>query len=131
MPYRAARTWMTALAYTAGLVGGFVGMVMGVSPLGRWGQLVSPRRRMRRRRGAFRGLCAAIFGSSKKEVAGVLGPPPAAAVGFAAPAPGAIDPPYWEANTWYYPFDPTRRAAIAVLFDNDRVIRVELIASPH
>lgn len=135
-----ARTLLDTLAYTAGLFGGLVGLVTGASRAPRWRQSTKTRRQTyalgeRAGSGGFKRLRASLFGYSKEEVADTLGPPPAAAIGPAAaaastsatlPAAGAPTS-FWNANTWYYPFDPERHAAIAVLFDRNRVVRVELI----
>ena len=34
---------------------------------------------------------------------------------------------FWHATTWYYPFDPSRRQAIAIRFVADRARAVEFI----
>jgi hypothetical protein len=82
------------------------------------------------RSGGFAELRMALFGSSKAEVVDTLGSPPAAAVGSATGSSAAtVTPgdPFWQADTWYYPFDPRRQAAVAVQFHGDRVVRVDFI----
>jgi hypothetical protein len=88
-----------------------------------------PRRRGTRQRRVARDLSSLprrIFGYTKREVARLLGPPPAAAIGN--PPPPA-PPSVWQANTWYYPVDPRRQTAVAVQFNQDRVIRVEILGA--
>jgi outer membrane protein assembly factor BamE (lipoprotein component of BamABCDE complex) len=114
MKHRPARSLIGALAYTAGVVGGVVGLLATpakwkrVRPVGRRTSPISFRQ--------------AIFGHTKRDVAVLLGPPPAAA-GAIVSAP----PTFWNANTWYYPFDSRRQTAVAVQFSQDRVVRVEFI----
>ena len=140
MAQQPARTLFNALAFTAGLVGGFVGLITGVSASPRW----RPSRRRTRpsyalagggieqplatRSGGFNSLRATIVGYTKEEVADALGPPPAAALNSSIP--GALSgnkTEFWQANTWYYPFDPARHVAIAVFFDANRAVRVEYL----
>ncbi len=81
---------------------------------------------------AFQSFRQRIAGSSKRQVAARLGPPRAAVLGDARPTAGpqpATHQPdsFWQANTWYYPFDPESRSAVAIQFINNRVTRVEFI----
>ena len=104
------RLWIGAMAYSAGLVREIVALLM---PATRKKIVIANASRLRRK----------IVGHTKKDVARLLGPPPAA---------GAIDvppvsPTYWVANTWYYPFDTRRQTAVAVRFDEGRVVGVEFI----
>ena len=123
-------------SYTAGMVGGLFTMMVGPSPFAwrrsrrlqlarRPGPLVS-------RSGGVTELRVALLGSSKAEVIDTLGSPPAAAVGAKAgsfSSAAAVTPgdAFWHADTWYYPFDPRRQAAVAVQFHRDRVVRVDFI----
>jgi hypothetical protein len=67
-----------------------------------------------------------LFGYTKREVARLLGPPPAAAMGHLNAA--LVSPhTFWQADTWYYPVDRRRRKAVAVQFDADRVVKVEVL----
>jgi outer membrane protein assembly factor BamE (lipoprotein component of BamABCDE complex) len=121
MPRRATRPWIDAFAFAAGLMGGILGVIAASAVL----TVPSPRRPTRGRRPRaeeMETLPRRIFGYTKREVARLLGPPHAAALG--APV---MPPTYWKANTWYYPVDPRRQTAVAVQFDDDRVIRVELL----
>jgi hypothetical protein len=130
MKGHAAKSWMEALAYTAGFLRGWVGML--ASP--RWAQ---PTRRIKKllgggaligRAGGLTSLRRSIAGYNKREVAATLGPPPAAAMGGATPFGQQQSPQFWGADTWYYPFDPTRRSAVAVQFRRGRVNAVDFIA---
>jgi hypothetical protein len=129
----AAKSWMEALAYTAGFLRGWVGTLS--SP--KWSS--RPRRPTRKllgsgaligRIGGLASLRRSIVGYNKREVAETLGPPPAAAmgVGGATPLAQQQSPQFWNADTWYYPFDPTRRSAVAVQFRRGRVNAVDFIA---
>jgi hypothetical protein len=135
---------VNALAFTVGIVGGLVGFVTGASPLPRWrpGRLIRKPRfaiaaegiepTLARRSGGFDTLRATIFGYSKEQVADALGPPPAAALNSSIPggaSGGKVG--FWAADTWYYPFDAARQAAIAVFFDGNRVARVEFLGGPR
>jgi hypothetical protein len=135
-----ARSFFDGLArkasYTVGLVGGLFTMVVGPSPKS-W-------RRSRRqvmssrpgtlidRAGGFAALRKTLLGSSKGEVVAVLGSPLAAAVresssNYASAAVLPNDSAFWVTDVWYYPFDPGRKAAVAVKFNRGRVASVEFI----
>ena len=34
---------------------------------------------------------------------------------------------FWQANTWYYPVDVRRQKAVAVQFQADRVVKVDIL----
>lgn len=116
--------------YTAGMFGGLVTMMVAPSPFAwrrsRRLQLARRPGPLAARSGGFAELRNALLGSSKVEVIDTLGSPPVAAVGSSAASitPGDA---FWQADTWYYPFDPRRQAAVAVQFDRDLVVRVEFI----
>ena len=38
---------------------------------------------------------------------------------------------FWQASTWYYPFDHSRQQAIAIRFDGDRARGVDFIGVPR
>jgi hypothetical protein len=125
-----AKSLLEALAYTAGFVRGWVGML--ASPA--W--LANPKHRIEilpgggplaRRVGGLTSLRRALFGSNKRQVAATLGPPPAAAMAGTIATFAQQSPQFWNADTWYYPFDPTRRSAVAVRFRRGRVNHVEFI----
>ena len=131
MKGHAAKSWMEALAYTAGFLRGWMGR--GTSSLKRSAQR---RRRVGKlpgagalatRAGGLSTLRRSIFGYNKREVAETLGPPRAAAMVGSAPL-AQPSPRFWNADTWYYPFDPTRRSAVAVQFRRGRVNAVDFIA---
>lgn len=138
--YERPRSMWDALArrvsYTAGLVGGLVTAIIGPSP-GAWRR--SRRRLLGKREGSliersggFAGLRASLIGSTKREVAAVIGPPQAGAVGLGSPTGSSAavaqkGTDLWQADTWYYPFDPARQAAVAVQFHRGRVVRIEYI----
>ena len=74
-------------------------------------------------------LAEAIVGNSKAAVASVFGPPRSAAVrGTVKPSGKA--PPYWQANTWYYPLPRNDALAMAIEFDDDSAKRVEFFRAP-
>jgi hypothetical protein len=68
-------------------------------------------------------LRVALLGRHRRHIVRVFGTPPAACVGQRGVDAGE----YWEATTWYYPFDESRREAIAIRFENDRARKVEFI----
>ena len=108
------RSWRQVVAFSAGLVAGFISSLV-----------ESVRTREPQRRPPL-SWPHRLFGYTKREVARLLGPPPAAAMGqlnAALPAP----PTFWQADTWYYPVDRRRRKAVAVQFDADRVVKVEVL----
>ena len=85
------------------------------------------------RAGGFTALRNTLLGSSKGEVVSVLGSPLAAAVkesansNYASAAVLPSDSAFWVTDVWYYPFDPARKAAVAVKFQRGRVYGVEFI----
>jgi hypothetical protein len=80
----------------------------------------------------FRELRSALLGKHRKQIARVLGTPTTASLTFAAAVPvsGKDAATYWEATTWYYPFDQKQKKAIAIRFVRDRAREVEFIGSP-
>lgn len=72
-------------------------------------------------------LGQALVGRTMEEVFRKLGPPPAATLDGPPDLCGAAVPAFWQASTWYYPFDATARTAIAVHFRNCAAHRVETI----
>ena len=62
-----------------------------------------------------------------RQIARVLGAPvtASAGLGFVTQAAGPVS--YWRANTWYYPYDPERREAIAIRFEGNRARAVDFI----
>ena len=74
-------------------------------------------------------LAEAIVGNSKAAVASVFGPPRSAAVRGAV-KPSGKAPPYWQANTWYYPLPRNDALAMAIEFDDDSAKRVEFFRAP-
>jgi hypothetical protein len=113
-----------AVCWTAGFV---EGLVAGLAP-------VSPPRGRRRalagRSGPFGELRAALLGRNRKQIARVLGEPPTASVGFGVTVAGAKPVTFWQASTWYYPFDHSRQQAIAIRFVGDRAKAVDFIGVP-
>ena len=138
----AGRVLVEKLAWTAGLVGGFIALaaVSATPSLHGW------RRRLNAwRNDSHSGLLPVshpfndwqkrILGNTKQQVATALGAPLAASVvgAFSAVTPSAPSSPtglltYWDANTWYYPFNPLQRSAIAIEFRRNRVKRVDFIS---
>ena len=82
----------------------------------------------------FRELRRALLGRHRRQIARVLGTPATASMTFAAAAPtggaGGKASTYWDATTWYYPFDQKQKKAIAIRFVRDRAREVEFIGSP-
>jgi hypothetical protein len=112
-----------AVCWTAGFVEGLVaGLVQGSS---------ARRRSLVAHRGApFGELRAALLGRNRKQIARVLGEPPTASVGFGVTVAGAKPMTFWQASTWYYPFDHSRQQAIAIRFVGDRAKGVDFIGVP-
>ncbi len=78
----------------------------------------------------YRELGRAILGRNRRQIARVLGIPPTACVGFGVEIEGTLPTTYWDATTWYYPFDQRERKAIAIRFVGDRAREVEFIGAP-
>ncbi len=78
--------------------------------------------------GSFAALRDALVGTSKQSVSEVFGPPPTASLMGAA---ATATPGYWEANVWYYPLDLRERSGMAILFDNGRAAKIDLIRMPR
>ena len=80
----------------------------------------------------FRELRGALLGKHRKQIARVLGTPTTASLNFSSA--GACKGPkpmtFWQATTWYYPFDQNEKKAIAIRFVRDRARDVEFIGSP-
>ena len=122
------------IAWTAGVVSGWLfSMVDSAAP---------SIRRLRRRfggwpsypddpsRGRFISWRRRLIGRSKQQIADALGSPPAAAVlphrnASVTNSTGQLTA--WDANTWYYPYDPERHSAVAIEFRENRVARIEFI----
>jgi hypothetical protein len=85
----------------------------------------------RARRGTFASLSNAIIGTSKEAVAGVFGPPRAAAMGAPAPVTMNDRPPYWNADTWYYLLDKRTQFGMAIEFVEGRAAKVDHIQNPR
>jgi hypothetical protein len=75
-------------------------------------------------------LAHAIVGSSKSAVAEVFGPPRSAML-RGLPAVGAGRPPYWQADTWYYPLPKNDCLAMAIEFSDDSARHVEFFRAPN
>ena len=106
------RLCIGALAFTAGLTRGIVALLV---PMKSQSSTIDDPAGLRKK----------IVGHSKKEVARLLGPPPAAA----SLAPYPTSPTYLMANVWYYPFDARNQSAVAVQFNHGRVVGVDFIES--
>ena len=82
----------------------------------------------------FRELRGALLGKHRKQIARVLGTPATASLTFGSAAAStnkAAKPmTFWQATTWYYPFDQKHKKAIAIRFVRDRAKDVEFIGSP-
>jgi len=125
----AAHVMMSALtravSWTAGL---FEGVMTGL----RYGSTPRHRDLFPQRGQPFGELRAALVGRNRKQIARVLGEPPTASVGFGVTvATGARPMTFWQASTWYYPFDHSRQQAIAIRFDGDRAKGVDFIGVPR
>jgi hypothetical protein len=113
-----------ALAWTAGIVSGFAAAVLGRGS-GRGPVVAAVRGRGRRSR---RWLLRTVMGCSMRDVLVMLGPPPTTTVPSASAQPGRAG--YWNAKTWYYPWDTRARAAVAIRFDRGVACRIELVYAP-
>ena len=113
-----------AVCWTAGFVEGLMGGLAHRAPaphVGRsFGACGAP----------FGELRAALLNRSRKQIARVLGEPPTASVGFGVTVAGARPMTFWQASTWYYPFDHSRQQAIAIRFVGDRAKGVDFIGVP-
>ena len=75
-------------------------------------------------------LCQTILGNNKQSVRRAFGPPLASA-GFSSIAPAMlVASDSLHADVWYYPLDPTARAAMAVQFDRNIADVVEVVTLP-
>jgi hypothetical protein len=88
--------------------------------------LLSPRLPVLELDDPCRELRATLLGRHRRQIAVALGRPPTASVSFGAP-PAAS---FWQAGTWYYPFDRGQRKAIAIRFVGDRAREIEFIGAP-
>jgi hypothetical protein len=77
----------------------------------------------------FHELRSALLGRHRRHIIRALGAPPTAGIGFGVTVAGAAPVTFWQATTWYYPFDPGRRQAIAIRFVHDRAKHVEFIGA--
>ena len=83
-----------------------------------------------------------LFGHSKRYVVEVMGPPVAAMASAAGPdavtiyshspqTPTQIEIPsvqdFWMSDIWYYPVNDSTHQAIAVIFQGDRVTRMQFL----
>ena len=71
---------------------------------------------------------ASILGKARQHIRELLGPPSAMGNGTGGEGAGSgagAGPD--AATTWYYPLDKTRRVAMAIVFDHDRVRDVEFL----
>ena len=113
-----------AVYWTAGVVEGLMSGLVHGAP--RRGLTLLSRRGDR----SFGELRAALLGRHRKQIARVLGEPPTASLGFGAAVAGAKPVTFWQASTWYYPFDRSRQQAIAIRFVGDRAKGVDFIGLP-
>jgi hypothetical protein len=108
-----------AVCWTAGLFEGLVSGKTGQPPVGRR-RLTSADRL-----DELRGM---LLGRDRRQVMRLLGVPPTACVGFGVSVVTNGKPvTFLHAPTWYYPFDTTRRQAIAIEFSADRARDVAFI----
>src|SRR5258706_14945682 len=81
--------------------------------------------------GPFAELRAALLGRNRRQIMRALGAPPTASVGFGVSVvTGGAPLTFWHAPMWYYPFDSSRRQAIAIRFVGDRAQGVDFIGAP-
>src|SRR5688500_16919011 len=79
----------------------------------------------------FRELRGALLGKHRTQVARALGTPTSASLSFgSATCKGDKPMTFWQASTWYYPFDQKQQKAIAIRFVRDRAKDVEFIGAP-
>jgi hypothetical protein len=108
-----------AVCWTAGVVEGVMNGLVG-----RRGEQWLP---ILRADEPFGELRAAILGRDRRQIARVLGAPVTASVGLGFVTQSAGPVTYWHASTWYYPYDPERREAIAIRFEGNRARAVDFI----
>lgn len=111
-----------AVAWTAGLVeGAMSGLAGGRDELGA----------LPRGGGRFGEFRAALLGRHRRQIVRALGAPPTACVADGAGAAGGVTAArtFWQATTWYYPFDAGRRQAVAIRFVGNRASAVEFIGA--
>jgi hypothetical protein len=107
-----------AASWTAGVIDGMVEAIAGAFT----GDQLS---RIGPRDASLLPLRSAILGRNRAQIAKALGNPPAVWAGAGAPRS------FWQAMTWYYPYDDARQQAIAIRFENDRAHGVEFIHAPQ
>jgi hypothetical protein len=74
---------------------------------------------------------AALIGRHRRQIVRVLGAPPTACVGFGVSVSPVPRDAFWQASTWYYPFDRLERMALAIRFVGDRAREVEFVGAPE
>ncbi|MDB5319811.1 MAG: hypothetical protein JWN40_1442 [Phycisphaerales bacterium] len=120
MPLNFVDAVTRAVCWSAGLV---EGLVSGLLEGGSMRRAVAG--------GPFPELRAALLGRDRRQIMRALGAPPTATVGFGVSVvTGGAPLTFWQAPTWYYPFDPGRRQAIAIRFVGDRAQGVDFIGAP-
>jgi hypothetical protein len=108
-----------ALSWTAGVIEGMMSSVVGNPPPRSLPTLMKS--------GRLADLRSALVGRHRRRIARALGAPPTACIGFGKCVRGSAPVTYWQASTWYYPLDTSRRQAIAIQFDGNCAKRVEFI----
>jgi hypothetical protein len=118
---RVANALARAVCWTAGVVEGMLTGLVGTRRSAQWLPIL-------REDQPFGELRAALLGRDRRQIARVLGAPLTACLGFGvAVVQGEGPVTFWHATTWYYPFDRSRREAIAIKFEGDRAREVEVI----
>jgi hypothetical protein len=84
--------------------------------------------RMRQPKGDLERWRHSLLGHTRRETVLLLGPPQAAA--GSSDARLAYPATFWQAATWYYIVDKTRKLAIAVTFVTDRAALAQWITVP-
>jgi hypothetical protein len=112
-----------ALSWTAGVV---EGIVRGLASSGSASSIAGPLPSFAPGE-PFHELRSALIGRHRRHIIRALGEPPTAGIGFGTTIAGATPVTFWQATTWYYPFDPARQRALAIRFVGDRARQVEFI----
>lgn len=126
MPVHVMSALTKAVSWTAGVFEGLLRGLVSSSASQTWVE-GPPLAALRGER--FHELRNALLGRHRRHIIGALGAPPTAGIGFGTSVAGAAPVTFWQATTWYYPFDPGRRQAIAIRFVGDRARQVEFIGA--
>jgi hypothetical protein len=114
-----------AVCWTAGL---FEGLVAGLAGFrhGRGGELP-----LLESDEPLADVRSALLGRNRRQIMRALGAPPTACVGFGVSVSPVARDAFWQASTWYYPFDRLERMALAIRFVGDCAREIEFVGAPN